>query len=317
MKAIRPLLFIVTFLPQLLFSQALEEIEKQMVARNNIAQKTRVDYKYTNGAFSKVGKKTSLTQYNSQGNTIKVEYYNDKGVVTGTETYAYDTKGNRTLFERTGNSPYKKYTSYTSGGQILKESGFNGTEEFSIDYKYNSAGKLSEVVNSAGGQVRQKMIYTHSGNVSAIEIYIGGRTLSSKMKMTYDAKDNLTEEITYDLQGTELEKKNYKYNSDSRLTEETKYTKGKFYYRITNTYDSGMRLTSVSEESLSKKKFIKKEYNYDSEGNLSSYKWRRNPDEDFNIKKYTYNEKGVLLTEETQYPQSNFRLLARFSYIYN
>lgn len=317
MKALKTLLIITVFLPYLAISQTLEEREKQMAANSQIATKMRTDFKFTSGSYSKTGTKSSLTHYDTDGNTTRVDYFNSKGVATGSEIYKYDPRGNRILFERTGKSPYKKVSRYNIINQILEESGNNGTEEFLIEYDYNSSGKLSEVVNSVSGQVRHRMEYAHTGNVASISIFIRGTQLSSKMKMEYDSKGNLLKEITYNLEGKETERKEYRYNSASKLTEEIKYSNGKFYYRINNSYDSEMRLTNVSEETISKKKYIKKEFVYDSKGNLTSYKWRRNPGEDFNIKKYTYDEKGACLTEETIYPKSNYRVMTKYSYTYH
>jgi hypothetical protein len=317
MKAVKLLILLIFISSVNLYSQALEELEKQIAANNNISKKIRFDHKYSGEEFSKTGIKSSVTSFDKKGNTTKIEYFNPKGVSTGSEVYKYDANSNRIFFERTGNSPYKKVSMYNGSNEILRESGFNGTEEFLIDYKYNSSGKLSEVINKVGDQIQQKMVYNYSGNTANINIYIRGTDLSARMKMTYDSKGNLIEESTYNLEGKEVEKKQYKYSADSKILEETKMLGGKFDYRINYEYDSKGRLRTLSEETRTKKKYVKKEYIYDAFGNLYRLKWRRSPDQDFNIKSYSHNTKGVCLSEETLYPRSNYRILSKFEYNYH
>jgi hypothetical protein len=313
MKYISLLLIILVILPVTLKAQALEELEKRIASENGIRSKTRLDYKYSDGKMAKSGIKTSLTTYNRAGDVLQEDYLNEKGVVTGSEKYDYDANGNRTLYERNGNSKYKKQTQYNSQNQIMLEAGFNGSENFRNEYSY-SGGKVSEIVYTLGSKVQQKLKYSWSGNTAQVSVYTGGNSLSLKIKMVYDARGNLVEETTYTTAGKELEKKEYRYDSYSRLLEEVKTKNGKFYYRITNTYSPRGNLQEVAEETLSKKRYAKKVYVYDDQGNLFQYKWRRNPDEEFNVKSYTYDSKGICLTEHTLYPATHFELLSKYEY---
>ena len=84
--------------------------------------------------------------------------------------------------------------------------------------------------------------------------------------------------------------------------------------RLTYNYDANDNLLSVSEESLSKKKFIKKSFTYDSKGNLTEYKWHRNAGEPFNVKSFTYDARGICITEHTLYPVTKFERMSKFEY---
>jgi hypothetical protein len=126
----------------------------------------------------------------------------------------------------------------------------------------------------------------------------------------------LIEETHYSIDGREIKKKTFKYNVASKLIEEAKMQGGKLYYKITQEYDAKGRLIKVSEETLAKAKYIKKSYGFDIAGNLLEYKWRRNPDEEFNVKNYTYDSKGTCLTEHTLYPGTKFELLSKYEYEY-
>ncbi len=298
-------------------SQTLEEQEKQIAANNQIKSKTQIDYKYTNNVESKTGTKSSITTYSKSGEILQVDFLDSKGQTSAWEKYSYDENGNRTLFEREGSgSKYKKVSSYNAKNDLVLESGFNGTENFKNDYTYNSSGKLSEATYMIHTKINRRLIYEPSGNTTHVGIFTAGTTLTSSIKMVYDASGNLIEETHFSVDGRETEKKTFKFNAANSLTEEVKMQGGKLYYRIMQEYDAQGRLTKVSEETLAKTKYIKKTYSYDSNGNLIEYKWRRSPDEDFNIKTYTYNPKGVCLTEHTFYPASKFELLSKFEYEY-
>ena len=295
-------------------SQTLEEQETQIAAKNHIKSKTQIDFKYSNGTKAKTGIKSSITSYSTEGEIIQVNYVDSKAQIISWEKYNYDDRGNRTLFEREGpNSKYKKVSEYNADNDITLETGFNGTENFRNEFYY-TAGKLTSSIYIVNNRIDQKFVYEYSGNNCNANIYAHGTTLISKIKMVYDGSGNLIEETHFSTDGKETEKKTYKYNTSSKLIEETKTQGGKLYYKITQEYDSKGRLTKVSEETLAKAKYVKKTYSYDSNGNLTEYKWRRSPDEDFNVKSYTYDSNGVCLTEHTYYPATKFELLSKYEY---
>lgn len=307
--------FTILFCTTNIFSQTLEEREKQIAAQNHIKTKIQIDYNYKTGKISKSGIITSRTYYSRSGDILRKEFLNSKGHIIGKEIYEYDRNNNRTLYEREGSgSKYKKISEYDSKNNLVVESGFNGTENFRNKYNYTSAGKLHEVVYTINDGIKQKLVYRNSGNTTNIETYMGGASLTSKIKIVYDIKGNIIKETTYSIGGNELEEKEYKYNLSSQLLEETKTRKGKFYYRYAYNYDSKGNLLSLYEETLAKKNYAKKVFTYDVAGNLTEYKWRRNPDEEFNSKKYTYNSKGICLSEHTYYPDTKYELLSKYEY---
>lgn len=297
------------------FGQTLEEHEKEIAAKNNLKTKAQWDYNYTGGKHEAQGKRTSITTYSRSGEILRVDFLSSNGQVTSWERYDYDERGNRILYEREStNSKYKKESKYDLNNNVILEAGFNGGETFRNTYEYNSQGKLTEVIRSAGNKIDEKIVYNHSGNTANVNVYTGGKTLTSKLKLVYDSKGNILEEAVLSVDNRELESKKFRYNSRSEIIEEEKTRNGKFYYRITYEYDTSERLTSVSEETLAKKKYVKKIYTYDLNGNLTEYKWRRNPDDEFNVKEYTYDSQGICTSVHTLYPQSNYELLTKFMY---
>ncbi len=317
MKYIGSLLIFSSVLILPSFPQTLEEQEVLIASKNHIKSKSQIDFKYTNGTVAKTGVKSTVIEYSGKGEIVRVNYIDSKGQVIGWEKYEYDDRGNRILFEREGSgSKYKKTTNFDDKNNILLEAGFNGTENFRNEYIYSASGKLLNVTYTVNNKVNRKLVYEYSGTTANVAIYTGGTTLTSTIKMIYDASGNLIEETHYSVDKRETEKKTYKYNAAKQLTEEAKMQAGKLYYKITQEYDAKGRLVKVSEETLAKAKYLKKIYTFDSAGNLTEYQWRRNADEEFNVKTYTYNAQGVCLTEHTYYPATKFELLSKYEYEY-
>lgn len=311
------LIFTLILYPSLIFSQTLEEREKKIASQNNILSRTQLDHSYNKGVVDKLGKKTSLTRYNKAGDKTEESVFNVKGLVTGTEVYNYDAQGNRTLYERSGNSgKYKKESIYNAKNQLISETGFNGAENFKTTFTYNLSGKLETIIYAVNNKTDEKRVYNYTGSSCVIQIFAGGQTLSSKLKLVYDSKGNVIEETLLNIDEKETSKKKYKYNPTQQVIEEEKNQGGTLNYRLSYSYDQKGNLLSISEETTAIKKYVKKSYTYDAQGNLTEYKWRRGPEDGFNIKTYTYNQKGVCLTEHTFYPNTKFELLTKYEYEY-
>lgn len=299
----------------LMFGQALEEREKKMASQNGIQTRTQWDYSYVKGVMDKQGKKTSISRYNKEGNKTEENTLNAKGLVTNTEVYQYDAKGNRTLYERSGNSgKYKKESAYDAKNNLLSESGFNGSENFKNSYTYNAAGKLETITYTVGTRTEEKRVYSYTGNNTIIQIFAGGQAISSKLKMVSDSKGNILEETMLTVDEKETSKKKFKYNTTEQVIEEEKNQGGNFNYRLSYSYDAKGNLLSVSEETPALKKYVKKSFTYDAQGNLTQYQWRRGPEDQFNVKTYTYDSKGICLTEHTFYPNTKFEIMTKYEY---
>jgi hypothetical protein len=317
MKYLFPIAFLLFSVSLNLFGQTIEELEKKIAAENHIRSKIQFDYKYIGGKPSKTGVKSLIKTFSGKGELLEKRVLNNKGIVVGWEKYAYNKAGNRILYERENtNSKYKKESKYDENNNVILEAGFNGAQNFRNEYEYTSSGKVKEIVYLAGNKIEQKIVYEHNGSIAMVSIYAGGNALTSKMKLKYDVNGNIIEEIKQTIEGVELEKKIYKYNSAGQILQEEKTRQGSFNYRLIYVYDTRGNLLKLSEETKSKKKYDKKVYTYDSAGNLTEYKWRRNPSDEFNVKKYTYNSRGICLTEYTFYPKTKYELLSKFEYEY-
>lgn len=318
MKSFSVLVIIFLFsLSNNLSGQALEEREKQIVLSNNIKYKIQYDHKYKDDTPAEEGQKASIALYSKEGELLEKYYLNSKGDTTGWEKYAYDNFGNRTLYEReSNNSKYKKESQYNENRQAILEAGYSGEEKFKTTYSYTADGKPLEIIRYIRNAIEEKLVYEHNGNNATVNVYLKGKTLVSKLKLEYDSKGNILQETLLSVDNKELENKIFQYNEASQVVLEEKTRAGKFYYRISNMYDSKGNLRKVYEETLAKKKYLKKEYVFTVNDNLLEYKWRRNPDEDFNVKYYTYDARGICASEKTYYPKTKFRSLSTYRYVF-
>jgi hypothetical protein len=298
-----------------IYSQSLEDRDKKIIKRNNIKTKIQMDFSFEKGKQSEQGKKISVTTYTKSGDVLEENTLDNKEQVIGWEKYQYNETGNRVFYERTsGVNKYNKTYKYDANNNVVQESGFNGAENFKNNITYDSKGKPVEIIYSINDHLDERRIYEYTGTVSIISIYKTGNVLSSKLKLVYDEKGNIIEETMYSMDNKELEKKILSYDNASRQIAEEKIKGGIFFYKLTNTYNYKGNILTVSEENTTDKKFVKKSYDYDANDNLTEYHWRRNPNDDFNVKTYTYDSHGICQTEHTFYPSTKFELLTKYEY---
>jgi len=298
-----------------IYSQSTEEREKKIIIRNNIKTKIQWDFSFDKAIQSEQGKKISVTTYSKSGDIMEENTLDNKGQVIGWEKYQYNDKGDRMFYERVnGVNKYNKTFQYDARNNVVQESGFNGAENFKNNITYDPKGKPVQIIYSINDHLDEKRLYEYIGTVSIISIYKIGNVLSSKLKLVYDEKGNIIEETMYSMDNKELEKKILSYDNASRQIAEEKIKGGIFFYKLTNTYNFKGDILTVSEENTTDKKFVKKSYDYDVNENLIEYKWRRNPNDEFNVKTYTYDSKGMCQTEHTYYPATKFELLTKYEY---
>lgn len=288
--------------------------------RNHVKNKESWDYKYKGDKPSRSGNKTSLTTFTRNGEVSEVITYNPKGLIIHIENYKYDINGNRTEYTRVSgehaNKPaYQKLSKYNSSGELTEENGFDGVENFRNVYSYSPSGELSEIRYYANNNIlKEKRIFSTQNNVTTVMIYNGFGSLSSKLVMRYDDNGNLIEESVYGMNQDELEKKLFDYDENQKLKEEAKYRMDKIMLTTTYNYNKNGDLLETYEEVPGSGKFLKRNFLYNSEGNLVEIKWRRKENDQFNRMTYTYDKNGICSTVDTYYPDTDYRVLTKYSY---
>lgn len=301
--------FLLVLFPICLLAQSFEEIEKKTLTLNRV--KTKTQFVVSNVANGK----TAEIDYTQSGDVKVKSSYSKKGVVTSTEKYEYDNNGNRIYYERTNqNGSYWKRSEYNAKNLLLEENGFDGSGNFHTIYSYNADGKPTNIVYRSNKIITEKRIYNHTGNTAIVEAFKGGTSLYAKIKLVYDEDNNILEETTLGLDGTVNDAKKYKYDENGLVITEEKFFKGNFIHRLIYEYDTNKRLINQYEETPDQKKFVEKAYVYNSKGQLEEYKWRRKATEEFNTKKYKYDDKNLCIEIDTFYPSTKFSITTGYEY---
>ncbi len=294
-----------------------EEKQKRIIISNDIFSLTTWDYYYTNGKPSKTGIKTSFNKYDQFGNIVELITYKLKDTAAY-ETFKYDNKGKRTDYKKMKGVKisYQKTSKYDHEGNLIQETGFDGTSDFQNDYVYNSDGKLEQITYLLDKSVHEKRIFEHEGDVTKITVYNNAEEIISYLTLKYDDHDNVVEEVVYSRDKVPTEKKLYVYDSDNNVISEVKYRGDNFYYKLTYLYNSKGELVSIDEEILDEGRYQKKQFLYDENNNLVEMRWRRNKGEDFSLRTYQYDKDNICSQYETYYPATKFRVLTKHIYEY-
>jgi hypothetical protein len=305
------------------WSQAnIDNKTREIIARNKVKSQISWEYKYVGDKPETSGLKTSLTIYNAAGDVSEVTSYNPKGLVLNLEKYRYDAAGNKLEYTRysggaEGQIAYQKISKYDSRNNIIQESGYDGVEKFNNLYTYDAQGNLAEIQYQKNGVPGEKRVFKKDGLKTHVSIYNASGKMISKMELTYDARNNLLEEIVYGVNQDILERKTYDYDEKKNLRAEAKYKLNKMTLRTTYTYNAAGNVTEVSEESAEGGKYIKKSYRYNAGGDIVELKWRRRSSEEFNSITYQYDSKGLCTQSDTFYPSTQYRALTKYTYELN
>jgi len=295
--------------------QVLEEKEQELFRKYNVKTRTNLDYTFKEGKFSMDGKKTTVNTYDKNGRILEIKTFNPKGEVSTVEKFAYDANGNRTFYERQSLSgEYKKQSEYNTESNLILEYGYDGTATFKTTFKYDKTDRITEIIYFIADEIDEKRIYTYDGNKASVDILKNGKFLSSKVALTYNSNGLVLKEEVSSVDGKPLESRILEYNSTGKVVKEEKFKNGQFFYRILYVYDAKGELMSISEETATDAKYVKKKFNYDELGRVVEYQWKRNTADDYNIKVFKYGDKGVCSEEHTYYPKTNYKLLTKYEY---
>lgn len=291
----------------------------KILAQNRIKNQVSWDFAYKGTKPEKTGVKTSITSYDAAGNISQVTTYNPKGVIVNIEKYKYDSHGNKTEYSRyaggTGSqAAYQKISKYNDRNLVYEESGYDGVEHFTNNYRYDDQGELLEIRYMKNTVLSEKRVFSRNGSSTMVSIYNGTGILSSRLMLRYDDLKNLVEETVYGVNQSELEKKTYNYDDNKNLTEEAKYKLDKITLKTCYNYNSNGDLVEISEENQGTTRFVKKSYTYDALNNLLQINWRRKGNEDFNTISYSYDAKGLCTSANTWYPATKYKVLTKYTY---
>jgi hypothetical protein len=291
----------------------------KIITKNHIKNQVSWDYPYKGTKAGKTGVKTSVTVYDAAGNIAQVTTFNPKGAIVNIEKYKYDSHGNKTEYSRYAGTTdkqaaYQKISKYNDRNLVYEESGYDGVEHFTNNYKYDDQGELIEIRYMKNSVLAEKRVFSTSGKSTQVSVFNGSGVLSSKLVLRYDERKNLVEEAVYGVNQSELEKKTYNYDDNKNLTQEAKYKLDKVTLKTCYNYNANGDLIEISEENPGTAKFIKKSYSYDSAYHLKQINWRRKGNEEFNSISYSYDAKGLCISTDTWYPATKYQVLTKYTY---
>ncbi len=313
------ILLLMAFLPfSELIAQLPQALENNTIIKRDIKAQTQINFKFKNGEPADEGYKNSFKEFDRNGNVIKEEYYR-RGDINQELSYKYNQNQDKTEYVNYSVEEdevrFKQTIDYNSQGKKVRERRFNGSEHRVIDYKYNSAGKLSNIIKKdRKGNLVQKRVFSYEGNTAKIRVLNNKDQLISRIVNKYDDNGNLIENLEYNPNGKRTKKITYKFNDNNKKIEEIKYQKGNFIYRKEFAYNNNNQLVEIQKEQPKDKIHISKIFEYNSEGNLSKEMWYDSMAEEYSHKKYSYNNRGIVKKAEVYYALYNSRMLYRYNY---
>ena len=315
-------LILVFFLPlTVLFSQLPQALEKKTIIAHNIKAQIQINFKFKDGEPAKEGYKNSFKEFDNNGNTIKEEYYR-RGDINQELSYKYNQDQNKTEYVNYSVSEdeirFKQTIDYNDAGKKVRERRFNGSEHRIIDYNYNEAGKLTSIIKTdPKGNLVQKRVFSHNGNVANIQVLNAEGQLISRIINKYDDHDNLIEYRELKPNGDRIKMISYKFNDQNNKTKETKYQKGNFIYSKNFKYNNSDQLVEIHKEQPKDKIHTSKIFIYNDNGQLSKEMWYDSMADKYSHKKYFYDQKGIVQKAQVYYAFYDYKVLYRFDYEYH
>ena len=228
--------------------------------------------------------------FDTNGNVIAIEGYNEDGTKNSSSTHTYGDHGNPVKSETyryNEDGTRKEYTvTYCDAdGNISKmEDEYYGDDECltrRVEYTYQTDG--TEVwawdYNEDGTlNQMQREWYDANGNRTEAEFYNGDETLNCRWEMTYDASGMPTESVKYTADGTLDYRTEHSYDDEGNHTE-TCY-RGDGTLDVERTYNANFKQTGGKY--------------YNADGSLN-YSTETIYDGDKVLESMQYNSEGALL----------------------
>ncbi len=172
------------------------------------------------------GAKREMT-YEFSGALDKVDYYNPSSTLTGTDDFTYDA-----FLYRTASSSDDDVThtyTYTDRGQLDTDTTNYTSQNYVVDYDYDSRGRLNKITYSSGREV--DYTFTNRGEMDLVKwdgTQIENRAYDALGRMTSVDRAHVDETRVYDnanrvasIANTNLGTASYTYDANSNKLGET------------------------------------------------------------------------------------------------
>jgi len=314
------LFFILAWLTPVKAQSEVDEKERDRMARAKVKTQTQWTHDFVDGRPSAKGYRSQIARFDTRGNTTEITNFNEAGDIISIVVYQYDNRDNRINFERhQGNRQklqYSQRTVYDTRGNKTREFGFDGATMYNNTFKYDGNGKLSEINYTVDNAHVEKRMLTHTANRIEISIFDASNNLTFKQTNTYNERGLLLSEVRSGNKGNMVHTLNLQYNNVNDLTEETRLrADNKLDYQKFFFYDSANRL--IKEESVTSDgtKFISRECQYNSQGDLAFESWKKTERaRESSTKKITYDALRLVTEEDCYWATYKLRSLYKYTY---
>ena len=299
-----------------------QEKERQRIADSGIKQATQWTHRYTGDKLNPKGSKTSVTQYDKNGNAIEIQNFRSNGSVSSRMLYKYNDANQRIEYAMYQDPDrqklkltYKQTIHYDKDGIKTQEAIFDGATGYRINYKYYPNGKLNEIVKmDMRGKVEERWVYAYKDNVHEISIFKPDKVLSSRMIKKTDANENLISDIRLDSKGNEFKKTEQEFDANDNLIFKTEYFSEKLGNSIEYKYNNDNRVVEVIKHFPDGSKFTQSQYDYDERGSLIEERWSENKSQEFSHKQSRFSDKGNVIETDSYFAPYRYRVLYKYTY---
>jgi len=219
-----------------------------------------------------------LSKYDTRGNKIEYNIYNKYNKLKSKITYHYDKKDNlleRSRYNSDGSLSEKTHYVYDTRNNKIEENVFNSKSGNKSTFIYDKKNRIikSNVYNSSDKLISNFKYDKQGRKIEMYKQYTLKNVLFQDGINIYDKKGNEIENDYYNNKILES-KRIYKYNNNGQISEDETYNlDGSFYGKITYYYDDFGNLTKRKEfvkgNVLFKEKtdIIEHHYEYDNNNN--------------------------------------------------
>ncbi|MDD3567190.1 MAG: hypothetical protein PHT92_02200 [Bacteroidales bacterium] len=301
-----------------------QEKERQRIAESNIKTITQWTHRFSGDKPNPNGYKTSVTQYDRNGNPIEIVNYRSSGEISSRLLYKYNNQNLRTeyvMYQRIHRPElevsYKQSFHYNDKGLKTHEVVYDGQAGYRITYEYYPDDNLKEIVKyGVGNRVDERWAYTYKDNIQEISIFKPDKVLSSRMRKEHDANWNLLRDIRLDDKGNEVKRIVNRYDDKNRLVETAEYYSGNLSKKQEFRYNNRDLVIEVIQHSPDGSSFIQSKYQYDTNGSLVEEQWSEGGAQEFSHKQSRYNDEGNVLETDSYFAPYRYRVLYRYTYEY-
>ena len=167
--------------------------------------------------------------YNKKGYCIERREYDFDRVLFFRYKFKYDKWGNRTeeqCFNPDGTLSESRSSRFNKHGNELEKRIRRGETLDKLGFKYDDQGRVVEEIRYENGKFVQRNNYCYDAHGSKTEetyLMPDGQVLRQSYSYSYNAQDQITEEVVMDQNGCEIGRYSFSYDNEGRRTQRCYY----------------------------------------------------------------------------------------------